>query len=197
MKKKLLLIIPAVIILIVSITLVLTKKTDNQKQILQDNKVEESSKIEDVSTTNENKEETIVEEQEEVKQEEKQEIKNIEQKQITNNTTKETKVQEQPKTETVQPAPVQTQPVQQTQPEPVREQTEWEKLGISEYDYYNSPMWSWARVDYSVKKYGSLEATHQACVDAGNQMEDITSFTCNNINSYSGDYLGEMLKVRY
>ena len=41
MKKKLLLIIPAVIILIVSITLVLTKKTDNPKQILQDNKVEE------------------------------------------------------------------------------------------------------------------------------------------------------------
>lgn len=192
MKKKLLLIIPAVIILIVSITLVLTKKADNPKQILQDNKVEESSKIEDVSTTNENKEETIIEEQEEVKQEEIKETKNIEQKQTTNNTTKETKVQEQPKTETVQVAPV-----QQPQPEPVREQTEWEKLGISEYDYYNSPMWSWARVDYSVKIYGSLEATHQACVDAGNQMEDITSFTCNNINSYSGDYLGDMLKVRY
>ena len=174
----------------------LVKKTDNQKQILQDNKVEESSKIEEVSTTKENKEETI-EEQEEVKQEETKETKNIEQKQTTNNTAKETKVQEQPKTETVQSAPVQTQPVQQTQPEPVREQTEWEKLGISEYDYYNSPMWSWARVDYSVKTYGSLEATHQACVDAGNQMEDITSFTCNNINSYSGDYLGEMLKVRY
>lgn len=196
MKKKLLLIIPAVIILIVSITLVLTKKADNPKQILQDNKVEESSKIEEVSTTKENKEETIVETKEE-EQEEKKESKNIEQKQTTNNTSKETKVQEQPKTETVQVAPVQTQPVQQPQPEPVREQTEWEKLGISEYDYYNSPMWSWARVDYSVKIYGSLEATHQACVDAGNQMEDITSFTCNNINSYSGDYLGDMLKVRY
>lgn len=196
MKKKLLLIIPAVIILIVSITLVLTKKADNPKQILQDNKVEESSKIEEVSTTKENKEETIVETKEE-EQEEIKETKNIEQKQTTNNTSKETKVQEQPKTETVQSTPVQTQPVQQPQPEPVREQTEWEKLGISEYDYYNSPMWSWARVDYSVKTYGSLEATHQACVDAGNQMEDITSFTCNNINSYSGDYLGDMLKVRY
>ena len=196
MKKKLLLIIPAVIILIVSITMVLTKKSDNPKQVLQDNKIEDTSKKEEIQIIEESKKETIDEVKED-KTEEIKETKNIEQKQTTNNTSKETKVQEQPKTETVQPAPVQTQPVQQPQPEPVREQTEWEKLGISEYDYYNSPMWSWARVDYSVKTYGSMEATHQACVDAGNKLEDITSFTCNNINSYSGDYLGEMLKVRY
>ncbi len=196
MRKKLLLIIPAVIILIVSITMVLTKKSDNPKQVLQDNKIEETSKKGEIQIIEESKKETIDEVKED-KQEEIKETKNIEQKQTTNNTSKETKVQQQPKTETVQPAPVQTQPVQQPQPEPAREQTEWEKLGISEYDYYNSPMWSWARVDYSVKTYGSLEATHQACVDAGNQLEDITSFTCNNINSYSGDYLGDMLKVRY
>ena len=85
------------------------------------------------------------------------------------------------------------QPVQE-QP---REQTEWEKLGISEYDYYNSPMWSWARVDYSVKTYGSFDATHQACINAGNQLEDILSFSCTNINSYSGNYLGDMLRVKY
>lgn len=196
MKKKLLLIIPAVIILIVSITMVLTKKSDNPKQVLQDNKIEDTSKREEIQIIEESKKETIDEVKED-KTEEIKETKNIEQKQTTNNTSKENKVQEQPKTETVQPAPVQTQPVQQPQPEPVREQTEWEKLGISEYDYYNSPMWSWARVDYSVKTYGSMEATHQACVDAGNKLEDITSFTCNNINSYSGDYLGDMLKVRY
>lgn len=196
MKKKLLLIIPAVIILIVSITMVLTKKSDNPKQVLQDNKIEDTSKKEEIQIIEESKKETIDEVKED-KTEEIKETKNIEQKQTTNNTSKETKVQDQPKTETVQPAPVQTQPVQQPQPEPVREQTEWEKLGISEYDYYNSPMWSWARVDYSVKTYGSMEATHQACVDAGNKLEDITSFTCNNINSYSGDYLGDMLKVRY
>ena len=196
MKKKLLLIIPAVIILIVSITMVLIKKSDNPKQVLQDNKIEDTSKKEEIQIIEESKKETIDDVKED-KKEEIKETKNIEQKQTTNNTSKETKVQEQPKTETVQPAPVQTQPVQQPQPEPVREQTEWEKLGISEYDYYNSPMWSWARVDYSVKTYGSMEATHQACVDAGNKLEDITSFTCNNINSYSGDYLGDMLKVRY
>ena len=58
-------------------------------------------------------------------------------------------------------------------------------------------MWSWARVDYSVKTYGSFNATHQACINAGNQLEDIISFSCTNINSYSGDYLGDMLRVKY
>ena len=125
----------------------------------------------------------------------KEEVKKTEQKQSTNNVSaNNTPVQpkEEPKTESVPVAPVQ-QPVQ----EPPREQTEWEKLGISEYDYYNSPMWSWARVDYSVKTYGSFNATHQACINAGNQLEDIISFSCTNINSYSGDYLGDMLRVKY
>ena len=83
---------------------------------------------------------------------------------------------------------------QQTEEQKVK--TAWEELGISEYDYYNSPMWSWARVDYSIKDYGSFENTHQACIDAGNSIEDITSFSCTNINSYSGNYLGDMLRVR-
>ena len=71
------------------------------------------------------------------------------------------------------------------------------KLGISEYDYYHKPMWSWAKVDYKVEDYGSLEKAHQACIDAGNKIEDSISFSCTNINSYSGDYLGDMLKVKY
>mgnify|MGYP001087124032 FL=1 len=81
-----------------------------------------------------------------------------------------------------------------TQP---KKETEWEKLGISEYDYYHKPMWSWARVDYKVEDYGSLEKAHQACIDDGNKIEDSISFSCTNINSYSGDYLGDMLKVKY
>lgn len=89
------------------------------------------------------------------------------------------------------------QPVTQSEPEqPKTEQTAWESLGISEYDYYHKPMWSWARVDYKIEDYGSFDATHQACVNAGNQLEDIISFSCTNINSYSGAYLGDMLKVK-
>lgn len=89
------------------------------------------------------------------------------------------------------------QPV--TQPElgqPKHEPTAWESLGISEYDYYHKPMWSWARVDYKIEDYGSFDATHQACIDAGYQLEDIISFSCTNINSYSGAYLGDMLRVK-
>ena len=69
-------------------------------------------------------------------------------------------------------------PVQQPEPEqPKHEPTAWESLGISEYDYYHKPMWNWARVDYKVEDYGSFDATHQACIDAGNQLEDIISFS--------------------
>ena len=100
--------------------------------------------------------------------------------------------QEQTNTQTKTQEPKKEVPENQPKPE-----TEWEKLGISEYDYYHKPMWSWARVDYSIEDYKTFEQTHQACIDAGNNMEDIISFSCTNINSYSGAYLGDMLKVKY
>lgn len=74
----------------------------------------------------------------------------------------------------------------------------WDDLGITEYDYYNKPMWSWARVDYSINDYGTISATQQACIDEGNDMMDeILSYSCTSINSYSGKYLGEMLRLKY
>lgn len=74
----------------------------------------------------------------------------------------------------------------------------WDDLGITEYDYYNKPMWSWARVDYSINDYGTVSATQQACIDTGNDMMDeILSYSCTSINSYSGKYLGEMLRLKY
>lgn len=111
---------------------------------------------------------------------------NINNSNVVENKTNNIK-QEEPKQEVVQ---------EQPHVEP-KVQTEWEKLGISEYDYYHSPMWSWARVDYRIEDYGTFEQTHQACIDAGNSLEDIISFSCTNINSYSGAYLGDMLKVKY
>lgn len=80
----------------------------------------------------------------------------------------------------------------------VEKQYPWDDLGITEYEYYNKPMWSWARVDYSIKEYGTQELTQEACINEGNNMlDDILSFSCTSINSYSGDYLGEMLRVKY
>ncbi len=80
----------------------------------------------------------------------------------------------------------------------VEKENPWDDLGITEYEYYNKPMWSWARVDYSIKDYVTQELTQKTCIDAGNNMlENILSFSCTSINSYSGDYLGEMLRVKY
>ena len=81
------------------------------------------------------------------------------------------------------------------QKEKPTEQTAWDDLGISESDYYNKPMWSWATVDFSVTEYITYEETHQACINYGNALEDIVSFFCYTVNSYSGAYLGEMLKI--
>lgn len=85
----------------------------------------------------------------------------------------------------------------QSKQEPVKKEISvWESLGLSEYDYYHKPMWSWARIDFSINDYGSFEQTHQACIDAGGKLENILSFSCTTINSYSGDYLGDMLRTK-
>lgn len=121
------------------------------------------------------------------------EINNVSNSNVIKNEVKikekqETKIEE-PKVE----INTNSQPIQ----EPVKqEETVWESLGISEYDYYHKPMWSWARIDYSINDYGSFEQTHQACIDAGNKLENILSFSCTTINSYSGDYLGDMLRTK-
>ncbi len=81
------------------------------------------------------------------------------------------------------------------QKEKPMERTAWDDLGISESDYYNKPMWSWATVDFSITEYITYEETHQACINYGNALEDIVSFSCYTVNSYSGAYLGDMLKI--
>lgn len=72
----------------------------------------------------------------------------------------------------------------------------WDELGISEYDYYNKPMWNWARIDFSIKDYKTYEKTREACVSKGEEyFNEGYGYSCTSINSYSGDYLGEMLKT--
>lgn len=69
----------------------------------------------------------------------------------------------------------------------------WDELGITENEYYNSPAWSWARVDFAIEKYGSQEKCLNACVEYGESTG--MGYSCSTINSYSGRYLGEMLKL--
>ena len=78
----------------------------------------------------------------------------------------------------------------------VKELTAWEELGVTEYDYYNKPMWNWARIDFSIKDYKTYEKTREACITKGEEyFEQGFGYSCTGINSYSGDYLGEMLKT--
>lgn len=80
--------------------------------------------------------------------------------------------------------------------EEVKELTAWEELGITESDYYNKPMWSWARIDFSVKDYKTYEKTREACITRGEEyFKEGLGYSCTSINSYSGDYLGEMIKT--
>lgn len=83
--------------------------------------------------------------------------------------------------------------------EPSKDPTAWEELGISEYDYYNKPIWSWARIDFSIDDYGTEENTHNACILKGNQLMEESNnglgFSCQSILSYAGNYLGEMMKT--
>ena len=76
-------------------------------------------------------------------------------------------------------------------PQP-KQPTEWEKLGISEYDYYNSPEISWKTVDFDVNKLGSMEETKNACYNAGANYTGLENyrFRCDETYSYSGKFLG-------
>lgn len=84
------------------------------------------------------------------------------------------------------------------QVEPSKELTEWEKLGISEYDYYNSPAWSWQTVDFGINLADNKKCSNEnecllKCQNYGNEYLKSHSggFKCNNVLSYSGQYIGE------
>ena len=137
------------------------------------------------------KEEILIEES---KVEEKVEVKKEE-------TKKETpKVQEQPKqnqkqeTKTVS-SDSKNEKTEETKEETKKETGPWEKYGMSEYDYYNKPLYSWERVDFAIEKYGSESNCRKACIEYGNNYEPYlngeVAYHCSIVTSKSGRYLGE------
>lgn len=46
-----------------------------------------------------------------------------------------------------------------------KKQKPWEAFGVSEYHYYNEPIYSWEKVDFPVSKYGSEANCRKACAD--------------------------------
>ena len=76
-----------------------------------------------------------------------------------------------------------------------KKQTPWEALGVSEYHYYNEPMYSWERVDFPISKYGSESNCRKACAEYGDNYEPYLNgevlYSCSIVTSLSGKYLGE------
>jgi len=197
MKKKIIVMVIFLTVLfgISAITFTNTKKTNNEEVI----SAEKNDTVEEVETTNDDSKNNEIKENEEEKEtpkESTEEVKTTKEETKTTQTT--TNSQETNKNSSNNNANTNNNSSSNTQnnKQSVETKTAWEELGISEYDYYHKPMWSWARIDYSVETYGSYEKAHQACIDAGSSLENIISFSCSSINSYSGDYLGEMLKVK-
>jgi len=75
----------------------------------------------------------------------------------------------------------------------------WTNYGMTKDEYYNKPLYSWERVDYSIDKYGSESSTRQACLNYGDNYEPYlngeVSYSCSIVRSASGKYLGEMFST--
>ena len=88
--------------------------------------------------------------------------------------------------------------VEQPKEEP-KKKTPWEALGVSEYHYYNEPMYSWERVDFPVSKYGSEANCRKACTEYGDHYEPYLNgevlYSCSIVTSLSGKYLGEFFST--
>ena len=143
---------------------------DNVEEIIEEAKNEKIK--EEVLTPENDKEEVIITtlKTENIEKPKTEEKKNVQ----TNNNDSNNNVQEKPK-----------------------QATAWEELGITEYEYYNSPMWSWATIDFKLSDYGTQQKTEQACQNYGHKLmeEQDLGFSCTNVNSYAGTYLGEMFET--
>lgn len=190
-KKRIILVISLIIFLVI-IACIIFKCSNSNIKLDEKNINNEVNDIikddEDIVEENINdNENTIVDDKSDnnfvEKQEEKQKITNQEQPNNTNiETSKENvKVEEQP---SISETPKET---------PKQENNIWDELGITENEYYNSPAWKWAKVDFHIDKYGSQENCLNACIEYGESTG--MGYSCSTINSYSGRYLGEMIKL--
>ena len=146
---------------------------EEQKEVKNDTQIEEkieknNFEEEKLSTKSVEKEKNIPEQKTNNEQKENKDTQS-KQKQVEKSVIKEPKQEEQ------------------------KEMTAWEELGMTEDDYYNKPAWSWAKVDFAIEKYGSQENCFNACIKYGE--ESGMGFSCSTINSTSGRYLGEMIKL--
>ena len=198
MKK---IIIPVVIIIIligISCIIFITKKsiqdsTDKNNVVKEETNIEENKTIEVESEIDNNviEESVIVDNNQNTNNENEKQEEIKEEKEVISTETVDKEIS---KSNPVEEKPKQEETIPKT--EEVKPKTAWEELEISEYDYYHKPMWSWARIDFSIEIYKTYEKTREACISKGEEyFEQGLGYSCTGINSYSGDYLGEMLKT--
>lgn len=198
MKK---IIIPVIIIIIltgISCIMFIPKKsiqdsTDKDNVVNEETNIEENKKIEvEFEIDNVVSEDSIIVDNNHTSKEENKKTEEVQKgKEILST---ETVDKENSKSNSVKEKPKQNETIPKV--EEVKPKTAWEELGISEYDYYHKPMWSWARIDFSIEVYKTYEKTREACISKGEEyFEQGLGYSCTSINSYSGDYLGEMLKT--
>ncbi len=70
----------------------------------------------------------------------------------------------------------------------------WEKAGVSEYDWYHKPVHNWMRVDYNVSNCNTVSNCEALCMKDAEELAYTENVSCIQVYSYSGNYLGEMLK---
>ena len=206
MKKKLLIFSLIFVVLIITLFICYFKNENGNKKDIKVNNNSINEKIdkndnntledekdividENIPITNENepKKEIITENDKEIPKKESSDISSSLNEE-DNTSKKDVVIPELPKEETPK--------VDTPKEEPKQELKEWEKMGISEYDYYNKPMWSWMKISFKLEDYGSQAATENACREYGNKKaeEESLGFSCTNVLSYSGKYLGEYIK---
>ena len=77
----------------------------------------------------------------------------------------------------------------------------WDKLGISEYEYYNTPQWKWQTLSFELNGSGTNSCNSNTecrnkCIEYGEKYitQHEGGYRCSEVLSYSGKYLGEYFK---
>lgn len=77
----------------------------------------------------------------------------------------------------------------------------WDKLGISKYEYYNTPQWKWQTLSFELNGSGansckSNTECRNKCIEYGEEYitQHEGGYRCSEVLSYSGKYLGEYFK---
>lgn len=192
-KKRIILVISLILFLgLIAVIIFKSSNSDSKIKLEEKNNNSEVNDIikddEDVVKDNINDNENVIVDDKSdnnivEKQEEKQILINQEQPNNTNVETSKENVKFEEQTSTSE-TPKET---------PKQENNIWDELGITEDEYYNSPAWKWAKVDFHIDEYGSQENCLNACIEYGESTG--MGYSCSTINSYSGRYLGEMIKL--